>query len=47
MQSRLEVLIEMSIVWDDAVKMKKIKARNYSNRGLYRPKQLNPKRNEG
>ena len=41
----LEILIEMSIVWDDTFKMKK--TRNCSNRVLYRPKQRNFKRNEG
>ena len=36
----LEILTEMSIVWDDAVNIKenKRKARNCSKRGLYRPK---------
>ena len=49
MQGGLEILIEMSIAWDDAVKIKKKKrkTRNLSNRGLYRPKQRNSKRNEG
>ena len=39
-QIGLEVLIEMSIVWDDAVKIKKKKrkTRNCSNRGLYSTK---------
>ena len=48
-QGGLEILIEMSIAWDDAVKIKKKKrkTRNLSNRGLYRPKQRNSKRNEG
>ena len=35
----LEILIEMSVVWDDAVKIKnKRKTSNCPNRGLYRPK---------
>ena len=44
-QGGLEIIIEMSIVWDDAVKKKKRKTRNYSNMGLYRPKQQNSGRN--
>ena len=48
-QGRREILIGMSIVWDDPVKIKKNKRnnRNCPNRGLYRPKQRNSKRNEG
>ena len=35
----LKILIEMSVVWDDAVKIKnKRKTSNCPNRGLYRPK---------
>ena len=41
-QGGLEVLIETSIVWDDAakIKKKKRKIRNCSNRGQYIPKEL-------
>lgn len=46
MQGRMGILIEMSIAWDDAVKIKrKRKTRNCSHRGLYRLKEQNSKRN--
>ena len=46
MQSGLEILTEIYI-GDRQNKKSERKTRNCSNRGLYRPKQRNSKRNEG